>query len=200
MSRLPVVAGSESGRCCTVGNRRTSENLLQETAEALRCGRKAASSIEVVAVEGHGLAAWHISSRLAWGNIPADASKVLITPVRPSSSGWIGGILDSLGKELGKTRKLHPRPFRWESSEEEQYQAAVAVVKDRIGEDQDLARATVHDFEHSTHPIVCDAASQGRRLFSLRGGDTWRHLSFLRFSKGRRILPPLFEGSDTMLE
>jgi superfamily I DNA/RNA helicase len=165
------------------GNRRTSENVLHETAAALREGRRASSCIEVHAESGHGLVAWHISSRLTWGKIPTEKSKVLISPVRPSTSTWVQGILASLEKELGQTKKLPPRPFRLESTEEEQYEAASEEVKASIRSNEHVDKAVLRAFERSELPIVRMAGSQGRRLASLRGDRGVETTEFLDIMK-----------------
>lgn len=165
------------------GNYRTDENVLHETAAALRCGKNASSSIDVFALGGHGLAAWHISSCLASKNMPLENSKVLVSPIRPSSSLWVQGILDSLKKELGQKWKLRPRPFRWESGEEEQYEAASSIVRARIGTSQDVTRSLLHVLERSDQPVIQMAASQGRRLVSLRGDNGLQVAEFLDILK-----------------
>lgn len=165
------------------GNRRTSDNVLHETAAALRCGRNATSSIEVRPLDGHALVAWQICSQLAWGKIPVGNSMVLISPVRPGSSPWVQGILDALEKGFEEKWKFHPRPFRWEGGEEEQYEAAVAAVRALMGTDQDITRSALRSCERSDDSIVRMAASQGRRLASLRGEKTLPTSEFLDILK-----------------
>lgn len=163
------------------GNQRTDETVLQETASALRCGNNAKSSIEVHLPDGPALVAWEICSRLAWGKIPAGNSMVLISPVRLASSPWLQGVCASLEKGFEEKWKFHPRPFHWESGEEEQYNAA--VVNAQIDIEQGITRSILCDLERSDDQIVRLAASQGRRRISLRGETVLESSEFLDILK-----------------
>lgn len=152
------------------GNRRTNEDVLRETAAALREGRAASSCIEVHVV-APGLAAWHISSRLSWGKIPVGKSKALICPVRPESSSWFQAVLDSLSKELGKSSKVGPNPFKWEGAENEQLdEACELLVKIDDGKEQ-IGLLLLDGFVLSENYMLQSAARQARRLIGLRGDD-----------------------------
>ncbi|MEN6407169.1 MAG: ATP-dependent helicase [Thermoguttaceae bacterium] len=163
------------------GNRRTSDDVLLETATALRSGDSANSSIEVHLPDSPALIAWQICSRLAWKKIPTGNSMVLISPVRLGSSPWLQGVCASLEKGFEEKWKFHPRPFHWESGEEEQYD--VAVLNAQINIEQGIARSTLCDLERSDDQIVRLAASQGRRRISLRGETVLESSEFLDILK-----------------
>jgi len=153
-----------------IDNHRTNDDVLRETASAIREGRRASRTIEVHPVPS-GLAAWQISSRLAWGKIPPGKSKAVICPVRPASSDWFQGILDSLGKELGKRSKVGPNPFHWDGGETEQFNVASALVRLRIGSSEWVSKRLLDDLERDENFIVRAAARHGRRLVGIRGDD-----------------------------
>lgn len=149
-------------------NHRTSEDILRETALALREGRAATRAIEVHLVAS-GMAAWHISSRLSWGKIAAEKSKVLICPVRPGSSKWLQGILGSLAKELGKKSKVGPNPFRWEGGDDEMFLGAMKLVEESCATDNAIGIPVLVHLEKSDNHTLQAAVRQARRLVGLRG-------------------------------
>jgi hypothetical protein len=154
--------------CELDANHRTQDDVLLETASALREDRSATRAIEVHLVAS-GLAAWHISSRLSWGKIAASKSKVLICPVRRESSRWVRGILDSLAKELGKTSKVGPNPFRWEGGDDEQLVEAVTLVEECCGTAEEIDISQLALFEKSENNTLRAAVRQAQRLVGLRG-------------------------------
>jgi hypothetical protein len=153
-----------------VRNRRTSNNVLLETASAIREGSSAVRSIEVHLVPS-GIAAYEISSHFTWGKIPFGKSKVLISPVRPESSSWFQGILDSLKKELGKKSRVGPCPFTWDGGEQDQFEIASALVCGRCTASEEVNKSFLDEFERVENPIVRMAAKHARRLIGIRGDD-----------------------------
>ena len=151
-------------------NRRTNDNVLLETASALREGRPATRSIQVHIVE-YGLAAYEISSRLSWGKVPIGKSKAVICPTTPAKSAWLRGILNSLCKELGKSSKVGPNPFRWEGNEKEQLEEALKVVAEQLETLEVVSVQSLGELERAENYIVRLSARQANRLLGLRGGE-----------------------------
>lgn len=155
---------------CLCGNQRTNVAKLTETASALRNGTIASQSIDML-LTAPGLAAWEISSRIAWNKISFGKSKVIISPVRPTSSKWLQGLLDSVSKELGKKKKVGPYPFRWEGSEQEEFASISADIAAKSSGTPTLSRTILSDLSHSQAHVVKTTADRGLRLLSLRGCD-----------------------------
>lgn len=167
----PAVAWLNERNAETVileGNKRTNISKLIESALALRSGTKAPDSIDLMPI-APGIAAWEISSRIAWNKIPFGKSKVIISPVRPASAPWLKSVLESLERELGKQKKIGPYPFRWEGSEQEELKEMSADIISNIGEAQTVSKAFLADLSHSKDAVVRAAAVRGLRLLSLRG-------------------------------
>jgi superfamily I DNA/RNA helicase len=151
-------------------NRRTSDNVLLESASALREGRASTNALGVHLIVP-GLAAWEISSRLSWGQIPAGKSKAIICPVKPTKSSWFQGILDSLCRELGKKSKVGPNPFKWHGGEHEHLEEALAFVMARCETSESISPQLLDEFERADNYIVRATARQAIRLVGLRGED-----------------------------
>lgn len=152
---------------------RTTNSQILESASALRSNSrvKNGSSITIEAVPNFNLAAFKISAKIHWSKWGLNNSSVaVISPVNTSSSSFVKGCLERLGKPFIKPNKysLGPILLKDDANNEESLEDVLKLVP-LDDQTPNISINDLRNWESITHPIFKAAVKSAKKICLLRG-------------------------------